>query len=533
MLTHNSETGAFVLTSNNEEKAQKAGLTLSTVAKGPSGEKVWYTADYDKKPDFNPYAALNFYDEADAKAKAQLDKFKQDYDKSWADDYDGPIAKPDNGEEYMPFQKAGIKYGIDNESILIGDEPGLGKTIQSIGIANEKQYETNLIICPASIRLNWQREIRNWSTIPLVSTHPILKASDGIRPEANYNIISYDLLRNHDIHDQIYNMKWGMISADEIHYAKNLEADRTRALFGGGRGHFANKVLVERGDKFVGLSGTPLPNRARECYAIARALCWDSIDYESFDAFKFRYNPSYMGSEDHGRELELQNRLRCNFMIRRLKKDVAKDLPDKRYEFTYVEPNGKIKEVLAKEALIEFDIDDLKNPFSEIWGQISTVRREMGEAMVPRVVEHIKFLMDVEEIDKVVIFSHHKSVMDYLKEKLAKYGVVEIRGGMSPRAKDNSVQSFKNDPNVRIFSGQLDAAGFGVDGLQSVSHRVVLAEPAWTRGTNEQAIDRTHRFGQHENVIAQFMMVAGSFAERVLGKVLVKTQNTHSVLDER
>jgi len=532
MLTHNSSNGAFLLYSNDEEKPIKAGLTLSTTARGPNGEKVWYTADYDKKPTFNPYPAVSFYDEADEKARPYLEALKRDYETSWADNDNATFAKPDNGEEYMPFQKAGIRYGLDHDNILIGDEPGLGKTIQAIGIANEAGYEKNLIVCPASIRLNWQREIRNWSTIPRVKTFPIEKSADGVSPTANYTIISYDLLKNPDLHDILYTTDWDTIIPDEIHFAKSLDAGRTRALFGGGRGHFANRRLVDKAKKVIGLSGTPLPNRAKECYTIARALCWEAIDWESYDAFVFRYNPSYWGEEEHGRMLELQNRLRCNFMIRRLKKDVLKDLPDKRYEFSYVESDGRIKDVLAKEAMIDFQIDDLVNPFAEIWGQISTVRREMGEAMVPRVVEHIKYVLD-NGVEKVVLFSHHRSVMDYINENLSKYGVLQIRGGMTSKAKDKSVQDFQTDPKKRIVSCQLESGGFGVDGLQNAAYNVILVEPAWTRGTNEQAIDRTHRIGQHDNVIAQFMMVEGSFTERVLGRVIVKTHNTHTVLDER
>jgi len=280
------------------------------------------------------------------------------------------------------------------------------------------------------------------------------------------------------------------------------------------------------------------PVIAHNCYTLTRGLCWEAIDWQSCESFMYRYNPSGRTSRGHnfemrGRLPELRARLRCNFMVRRLKEDVLKDLPDKRYEMTYVETNGKIKEVIAKEKMLDYDVETLKNPTAEIDGQIATVRREMGEAKEGRVIEHIKYLLDIQELEKVVIFSHHKSVMDKLKEGLNKYGVVEVRGGMTPTAKQKSVDDFVNDPKTRVWSGQIDAASTGIDGLQEVCQYAVFCEPSWTPGVNEQAVDRLHRHGQHGNVVAQLIVVENSLDERVLAANFNKTHTIHSSLDAR
>jgi SWI/SNF-related matrix-associated actin-dependent regulator 1 of chromatin subfamily A len=370
----------------------------------------------------------------------------------------------------------------------------------------------------------------------MVSTYPILKSSNGVSPYANFVIVSYDLTRNEGIHAALCDGMWDLIIVDEAHFLKESSAKRTQAIFGTTRGQYSEANLANRCGQIVGLTGTPLVNRPRECYTLARALCWEAIDWQSQDDFLFRYNTTGTLStgftlEKKGRLPELQARLRCNFMIRRLKKDVLKDLPDSRFEFTYVEPNGAISQALAKERLINFTLDDLKNPFSEIFGQISTVRREMGEAKVPRVIEHMKYLLDIEEIPKIVMFAHHKSVMDALAKALAKYGVVQVRGGISTGAKQDAVDAFCNDPDVRIFQGQLDAAGFGIDGLQAVCSRVVFAEPSWTPGGNQQALDRCHRIGQHDNVLGQFLIAEGSLDEKVLAVVIDKSHTIHDSLD--
>jgi SWI/SNF-related matrix-associated actin-dependent regulator 1 of chromatin subfamily A len=545
-LTFNESQGTFILTTADGAAAEAAGLTLSTLIRGPKGEKVYYTADYEStghKPVFNPYAALPFWRQADEKALAKLRHLIDDYEASWAmdtdKDYPYPDARRAEGKSYMPFQKAGIEYALRRGNCLIGDEPGLGKTIQAIGIANACGAEKVLVLCPATIRKNWQREIHDWSVLPRLKTYPIYKSADGVSPVANYVICSYDLARNPNIHDALYAIKWDMLIIDEAHYLKSTDAIRTRAVFGGGArsSKFSTHWLADRTDRIVGLTGTPLPNRPRECYTVARALNWESIDWASYDSFLFRYNPSMQVSTGHtveekGRLPELQARLRCNFMVRRMKKDVLPQLPDKRYEMSYVEPNGAISEILAREKLIDFDPMELFNPDFMLDGTpISTLRRLMGEAKIPRVVEHLKYLLDIVEIPKLVVFTHHNSVMNALLTAMAPYGTTCIRGGMSTLAKDANIQDFVNS-DKRIFFGQLDTME-GIDGLQRVCDHVVFAEPAWNPGRNEQCVDRCHRIGQHGNVLAQFLIVEGSLDEKVLHIVLGKAQAIHASLDKR
>lgn len=533
-LKFNEKANSFYLVSDDSKRAKVAGLTLSTKVRGPGGEKVWFPANYEKKPVFNPYAVMPFYGEADDAARDKLTSLISDYEASWAKDCDEDYPVPP-GLKYMPFQRAGIKYVLSKQHCLIGDEPGLGKTIQAIGVANAMEATRVLVVCPANIRPGWQREVRRWSTIPRTSTYPIMKSADGVSPVHNYVITSYDLVRREGIHEALNDYEWDLIILDEGHYLKSREAQRTRAIFGGGRAGVGMSPLVKKTGKVLVLTGTPLPNRPRECYTLARALNWESIEWASQESFMYRYNPSGYTSTGHllekkGRLSELRARLRCNFMVRRLKEDVLEDLPDKRYELTYVEPNGAIREVLAREKLIDFDPGSLINPDFSIDGAIATVRREMGDAMVPRVVEHMRYLLDIVEVPKVVMFAHHRSVMAALAEMLGSYGVRVVQGGMGAYAKQNSIDDFIENPKLRVFLGQLDTM-IGVDGLQHASSHVVFAEPAWNPGLNEQCVDRTHRIGQHGNVLAQFLLAEGSFNEKVLKGVLLKSQDIHETLD--
>ncbi len=532
-LNWNAKTGDYVVTTADKKRAEDVGLTLSTKVRGPNGEHVFFTAD--------GYAALAFWKEATPAAQARLGTLYKDYAASWRIDSDNhyEVGQPGSVQRekgLRGFQNAGVDFGLVHPNVLIGDEMGTGKSAQAIAINNATDAGRSLVVCPAAVRRNWQKEIKKWSNIPNVRTYPIYASRDGVASWPHYTIISYELARNVDIHAALRARKWDSIIIDECHFLKSHNAGRTHALFGGGRKAEIKEPLTDMAKRLIALTGTPLPNRPRECFTIARALCHEAIDWMDYDQFCFRFNPSgFMGHDEmKGRLPELHARLRCNFMIRRLKKDVIKELPDKQYEFAYIEPNGAIAEVIRKERMLDFDpIRDLKNPGAPIWGMISTIRREMGEAKMPRAIEHLKYLLDIEEVDKVVVFSHHRSVMDGIKRALEDYGIVEWRGGMSDGAKEHSKEQFQTNPNVRVFSGQLEAAGFGLDGLQNVASRVVFVEPAWVPGTNDQAVDRLHRIGQQFPVIAQFLVVEGSLDERVLGTVLDKAFTINEVLDQR
>lgn len=545
MLKFNEKKNEFVLFTTDDARAEAAGLTLSTTIRGPKGERVYYTADHSKNPEYNPYAVLEFYEEADDQTKKLLYSIHKDYQSSWADDHSIDVPVPDRinpstGEPfaYMPYQKAGIAYALARTHCVIGDEPGLGKTIQAVGIANATDARKILVLCPASIRRNWKREIVDWSTLrrPLVQT--VEKGSDGINPHMNYTVCSYDLARREGIHNALAAQEWDLLVCDEGHYLKTSEAQRTRAVFGGGEktDFFYRNGLDEHAKRIVAMTGTPLPNRPREAYTLARGLDWESIDYLSYEPFMYRYNASIEQEgnkwEVKGRLPELNARMRSNFMVRRLKKDVLPQLPDKRYEMTYIEPNGAISNILAKEALIDFDPRDLFNSdFTMDGTPISTLRREMGEAMVPRIADYMRYLLDIVEVPKAMLLCHHTSVILELAQILERYGIAIHKGGMGDAAKEEAKADFIAGRH-RIFLGQLDTME-GIDGLQSICSNVVFGEPAWTPGRNEQCVDRAHRIGQHGNVLAHFLLVEGSFNEKVLNVVLDKAGDIHESLDRR
>lgn len=526
LMTFNEKNKNFVYYAHDPKKATEIGLTKSRTAYGSKGQSVYYTD--------NVFAALPLWDVSDDKARSRLERLKAEFDKSYATESVHQYPCPD-GLSYMPYQRAGIQFAMERGNCLFGDEPGLGKTVEALGVANALDARRVLVVCPASIRLNWIREINTWSTIKNVRARAILNGRARLDEPANYYVISYELAKSEKFHEFFCNEEFDLIILDEAHYLKTIESQRTRAIFGGGRGRFQHLKLTDATDRIVALTGTPLPNRPRECYTLARGLDWSSIDWLSYDKFCRRYNPSsnfWSGRrwEMVGRLPELRSRLRCGFMIRRHKEDVLLDLPDKRYEMTYVEPDGAIREVLAKEKLIDFDPDEAFDPKVLVDGAISTVRREMGIAKIPRALEHIKFMLDVMEIDKVVVFCHHRDVMTGIMDGLQNYHPVMRIGGQSAIVQQAAIDQFVQNEECRVFMGSMDTME-GADGLQHVSQYAIFVEPAWHPRGNEQCIDRLHRYGQHGNVIGQFLVVEGSLDEKVLHAVVGKAHNIHKTLD--
>lgn len=535
-----NERGQFIWWSDGNAEAtiiaQEAGLAQSIPATRKAGFPVYFTDI--------PYAVLHLVNFADDAAKAALHQHALDYAASTATEASLDIPVPP-GRVPRPFQRAGVAYAASRKNVLFGDAPGLGKTVQAILLANLKGYTRVLVVCPATVRLHWQKFVREWSTIPRVLAYPILKSSDGVHPRANYVITSYEVARD-GLWPVLMSYEWDLIIIDEAHYLKTIDSQRTRALFGGGQKQYAGGGIASRCGQIVCLTGTPLPNRPREGYTLARALDWSAIDWQSFPSFKSRYNPggtelnitakgkvSRFVWEGVGRLPELNARLRCHFMVRRLKEDVLKDLPPKEYELTYVETTGAILRALRAERLLEIDRDELaNNSFSFDGGEVATVRRMMGEAMVPGAIEHCRMVLDGMD-DKLVVFAYHTSVIDALVQGLKDYGplVIDGRTPAKKRTGDHSiVETFKFDASRRAMIMQINTAP-GVDGMQDVAEQCVFAEPDWVPGNNEQCIDRLHRMGQTGSVLAQFLVAKDSVAEYILSKAIDKAHVVHQVLD--
>jgi SWI/SNF-related matrix-associated actin-dependent regulator 1 of chromatin subfamily A len=423
---------------------------------------------------------------------------------SRATDAEIDIPVPD-GLSYLPFQKAGISYALGREATLFGDEMGLGKTIQAIGVLNATRPETVLIVCPASLKLNWRNELQRWLTdarrIDIVNGggHPFPSDPDVV-------IINYDVLTKHaaDLHVR----QWGLVIIDEAHYCKNPKAQRTRA------------ALAIQADRKLLLTGTPIPNRPIELQPLAGYLAPEK--FGSFFGFAKKYcaaTRSRWGWDFSGASNlpELQEQLRSSILVRRLKADVLDELPPKQRQVIVLD-GADYQEELRLEALAEAALETTSPEVR--FEELSRVRHLLALAKVPAILDHLK------GIDHpVVIFAHHKDVIAALAAEL---DCVTLTGDNTSEERQAAVESFQRG-DVQYFIGSLGAAGVGIT-LTHASH-VLFAELDWVPGNLSQAEDRCHRIGQHDSVLVQHLVVDESIDARQVELVVSKQGVLDASLD--
>ena len=496
-----------------------------------------------------PYAAASFGALATPRAKDKLAPLLKEIAASQAPVSDAHIRVPDT-KKLWPFQKASISYALQRRNTLIADQPGLGKTPIAIAYANEIQAKRVLCIVPANIRGQWERRIREWTTMRWpYSVCTIYHGRNGVHPTANWTIISYDLARDPALFAALARGRYDLLIIDEAHMLKTINTKRTRAVFG-------NLIfpelpsLVQRCERIMALTGTPLPNRPREAYVLSRNLCFDSIDFSSEDDFRERFNPSmqmegerqnkdtgrmekYIYTDERtGRHMELQNRLRVNFMARHLKREVMPQLKMPVFDIIQLTETGPVKQALAAEKLLDFNPETMAGADLAINGQWAIVRQQMGIALAPQIADYIEMLIDGGE-EKLVLAGWHHAVLDIWEEQLGKYGIVRIDGRTTAKQKDQRVQQFQQDPKIKVAIGNMQSMGIGTDGLQTVCNHILVGEPSPVPGDNEQMVDRLDRGGQDLTVQAEFFVAPNSILERILASSLRKLQITHAALDKR
>ena len=548
ILDYNSERGAYIVTVSRTEAVDVRALMheyglMFSVPASTTERAVLFTK--------NPYAAASFFADATPAARDQLGWLLREVEASWAPESLRHIDVPSDCE-LMPFQRASADYLLRREHGLNGDEMGLGKTCTSITIANEMQAKRIIVVCPAQVRFQWVRRIREWTTLADPFIYAVTSSKYGTSTAAEWTVISYELARKPAILRGLVRQKFDLLICDEAHYLKTGAAGRTRSIFGFHDGRLddsesdtiVTECLGARAERILCLSGTPTPNRPAEAYVMARGLNWDCIDWMSKQSFERRFNPieKHEGrngkvwvDEHKGRLPELGNRLRAHIMTRHLKRDVGYQLKnylgDVVYDLVHIEETTAIRAALQAEALLNIDPETFQGKDKKFDGQVSVVRRQMGVAMAPGVAQYVSMLLDGGE-QKLVVFAWHHEVLDILQQKLGHFGVLRVDGNMTAARKDNTTAEFVAGSS-RVLIGNLISLGTGTDGLQKVCCHGVIAEADWVPSNNLQPFGRLDRYGQELQVLADICVAPNSIAEKVLAIALKKNLVNHKALDQR
>jgi len=514
------------------------GLTFSTSASSKDHAVLFSN---------NPYSVCDLAD-----GVPELQSYRDAIEASRALDGVGTKRLP-AGKVLWPYQRASLDYVVSRGGGIIGDPPGLGKTPMAVAFCNHFEARRVLVIVPASLRLQWEAKIREWTTIPNVKISTMLNVKDGIHPTAHYQIISYNAATNPAIMRAISKYRWQVMICDEAHAMKNADAIRTRAILGNAKGMFVHgedaegkklemPAIARACDRSLALTGTLLLNRPSEAYVLLRHFDWESIDFVSQEKFKSRYNQQAVIKTVHGKrhnlestslEAELQNRLRVNVMARHEKADVFPDMKPPRFEVVQLAPTGAVRAALAEEGLLGLDIDEIRTrPNIQVEGHVAEVRRLMGVALAPQVAEYAEDWLDGSDGEKLVIFAWHIEVLDILETKLSRFGTMRIDGSVSAANRQKRVDEFIDNPKIRVSIMNMQSGGTGIDGLQKVCSHCFLAEPDWVPAQNEQAVARLDRIGQENLVTAEIFVAPGSISEKILIKALEKMNTIFRVMDK-
>ncbi|HZS43369.1 MAG TPA: DEAD/DEAH box helicase [Candidatus Paceibacterota bacterium] len=519
-LTYHAERNRFeaVLATGNAWRADYQAVKGAGFRWDANIKSVWFTTDYNVAAKMAKYA-----DAAAAKILNEMSQRAAESQKaSRATDAAVEIPSP-SGLNYLSYQKAGIAYAIHRPHTLIADEMGLGKTIQAIGIANATEAKRVLVVCPASLKLNWMREFTKWNTIP----NRTIAVANGEFPSADVVIINYDILRKHEF--AIRSINWDLLICDECHYLKNYKAARTRQVLGGGKG--GDRIEPIPAKRKIFLTGTPIVNRPIELWPLLKSLEPNGLGRN----WKY-YVSRYCDAHHNGFALdvsgasnleELQQKLRSSIMIRRLKKDVLADLPPKRRQIIVLASDG-LDEIIEREkkAYEAFEQAELESK-TAAFSVLANLRHDTAKAKIPFVLEHIEQTLD--ETDKLVVMCHHHDVVDAIAQKFSGQ-CVTVDGRTAAEDRQIAVDKFQNDKSCRLFVGTIKAAGVGL--TLTAASTVIFAELDWVPGNVTQAEDRLHRIGQTNPVLVQHLVLDKSLDARMVEIIVEKQANIEQALDK-
>lgn len=428
--------------------------------------------------------------------------------------------------DLFPLQRVGADFLAGRFRAGLFDDMGVGKSAQTIGALDRVKAIRILIVCPAAVRETWRGEFRKFATIH----RRILKAADVndlslfLRGKADVMIVSYDMATkwaprlSGDLYDAIV--------FDEAHYLKTPTAARTRAFLGtlcdGKTG------LARWGAHVWFLTGTPIPNSPIDIWSWMRFVGATPLGLERFTARYFRTRQKTF-SADYDPRKETIDELRQaigQFSIRRTKAEMGLNLPPIWLTTQTVDGDtAEIRDLMRQYPGMEKAVIDAieKGGLSFLDAQhIATLRRLVGEAKAPAFINLL-----LEELhnglDKVVVMGIHTRALQTVRDGLARRGirVAYLDGSVREDHRIEAVKAFQEDPDCRVFIGNIRAAGTGLT-LTSAAD-IIMFESDWAPASNAQAIMRIHRVGQTRECRARFITLANSIDEVVEDVIARKT----------
>ena len=395
----------------------------------------------------------------------------------------------------LEHQKEAIQKLVENKKFILADDMGLGKTTSTIIAALESGSKKVLIICPATLKINWKREIENYSDKTIY-----IAESKNFSTEADFVIINYDIIKNfHDTKkkndSQVLAAKFDLVIIDEAHYIKNATAQRTKLI----------NDIVKNTERLWLLTGTPMTSRPIDYFNLLNII--DSPVAKNWMAYAIRYCSGYQFNVG-GRKVwnvtgasnleELRDRT-LGLTLRRLKENVL-DLPDKIITPVYLRLKSKSYENVMGEYYDWYDKNpDESKSLTVQFSKLTKIRQIIADEKIEQTIELAENI--IEQDKKIIIFCNFTDSLNKITEHFGK-SAVKLDGSMSKHERQNSVDQFQENPKVKVFVGNIKAAGVGI--TLTAAEAVIMNDLSFLPSDHAQAEDRAYRYGQKNNVLVYY-----------------------------
>jgi SWI/SNF-related matrix-associated actin-dependent regulator 1 of chromatin subfamily A len=433
----------------------------------------------------------------------------------------------------LSHQKEAIQKLVENKKFILADDMGLGKTTSTIIAALESGSKKVLIICPATLKINWKREIENYSDKSVY-----IAEGKNFSTEHDFVIINYDIIKNfHDTkkkgESQILDANFDLVVVDEAHYIKNATAQRTKLI----------NDIVKKVDRIWLLTGTPMTSRPIDYFNLLSLI--DSPVAKNWMAYAIRYCQGYQFNVG-GRKVwnvmgasnleELRDRT-LGLTLRRLKEDVL-DLPDKIITPVYLRLKSKLYEEVMGDYYNWYEGNPEESKSLTVqFTKLTKVRQIIADEKIAQTIELAENI--IEQNKKVIIFCNFTDSLNKIVEHFGK-AAVKVDGSMSKPERQHSVDSFQESDKIKVFVGNIKAAGVGL--TLTAAEAVIMNDLSFLPSDHAQAEDRAYRYGQKNNVLVYYPIFENTIEgiiydilnnkKQVIATVMGDNQNTTDAAEE-
>jgi SNF2 family DNA or RNA helicase len=415
----------------------------------------------------------------------------------------------------LEHQKIAIEKLVGTKRFILADDMGLGKTTSTIIAALETGEEKILIICPASLKINWEREIRNYTDRSVY-----IAEGKNFSTEHDFVIVNYDILKNfYDIKNKdkspITQANFGLVVIDEAHYIQNGQAQRTKLV----------NSFVKNVKRLWLLTGTPMTSRPMNYFNLLQLI--DSPVAQNWMAYAIRYCQGYQFNAGKRKVWnvtgasnleELRDRT-SRQVLRRLKTEVL-DLPDKIISPVYLRLKSRLYEGLMGEYYDWYENKtDESSSLTVQFSKLMKVRQVIAEEKIKDTIELAENI--IEQGKKVIIFTNFTDTLKKITEHFGKIAV-SLDGSTSKPARQFAVDQFQENEKVKVFVGNLKAAGVGL--TLTAAEAVIMNDLSFVPSDHSQAEDRAFRYGQKNNVSVYYPIFDNTI-EGAIYDILIKKKN--------